>query len=184
MKNLDWANTVLKFWYQELTPKQWFNGGSDLDRTIKNRFGENLKSLENTLPNSTRTDPRAALAAVIVLDQFSRNIYRSRKEAFSNDPKAVTLARETIESSIHLELNQDEQYFLFMPFMHSEDLTDQEMSLTLFDELGNKNAYKYAVDHHDIIKQFGRFPHRNKILGRPNTEAEELFLKDAKTYGQ
>lgn len=184
MSTENWHESILNFWFHELMPKQWFQSSAELDDEISRRFGASLKKLELGLPSTTKTDAQCALAAIIALDQFSRNIYRKSAAAFSNDAQACSLAHTVIDKSMHKSLDANGQYFVFMPFMHSENLQDQERGIELFIEIGNKDALKYAVEHHGVIEKFGRFPHRNAVMGRTNTPEEEVYLKTANTYGQ
>jgi len=122
-------------------------------------------------------DPRTALAAVIVLDQFSRNMFRGSAGAFATDAKALVLADEAVACGFDSRLSQKERLFLYLPFEHSENPAMQTRSVALFTALGDPEQSKYAEAHKAIIDRFGRFPHRNAILGRPSTAAEEAFLK-------
>ena len=122
-----------------------------------------------------RKNPKGRLAEIIVLDQFSRNIYRGLPESFIADPQALTLAQEAVAGG-HDELEPLEKTFLYMPFMHSESLLIQDQSVRLFENLGNENNLDYAIKHREVIQRFGRFPHRNSILGRPSTVEETEFL--------
>ena len=128
--------------------------------------------------------PRGALAAAIVLDQFPRNMYRGTAKAFATDDLAIRLARQAIENKVDEHLTPAERLFLYMPFQHSEILADQEHAVMLFKALGQENALRYAIEHRDIIARFGRFPHRNRALGRQSTPEEEVFLQEHKGFGQ
>jgi uncharacterized protein (DUF924 family) len=179
-----WAESVTAFWFGTLSPQQWFRSDEALDRTIRDRFHGLYQSLKSSVPAVARTDPNSALAAIIVLDQFPRNMFRGRPEAFETDPIACSLARNAIDKGLDGGLSVDERRFVFMPLMHSEVLADQERCVLLFKSLGDENSLRYAVEHRDIIARFGRFPHRNRVLGRESTDAEIAYLEDANTYGQ
>ncbi|MDP3735900.1 MAG: DUF924 family protein [Hyphomonadaceae bacterium] len=166
----------------------WFNGGFELDRMIAHRFTSIVAKLASGLAlRWAAQGPRERLAAVIALDQFSRNIFRNTPGAFENDPIAVKLTREAIANGEDLTLKPVERWFLYMPLMHSESSTDQRRSLDKFSELASQappelkealtSAYDFAKRHANVIKKFGRFPHRNVILGRTTTSAEKKFLK-------
>ena len=166
----------------------WFNGGFELDRMIAHRFTGIVARLASGLAQRWAAQgPRERLAAVIALDQFSRNIFRNTPGAFENDPIAVKLTREAIASGEDMELKPVERWFLYMPLMHSESSTDQRRSLDKFSELATQappelkealtSAYDFARRHANVIRKFGRFPHRNDILGRTTTSAEKNFLK-------
>lgn len=178
-----WSEQVLKFWYEELEPQQWFKSPPEIDEKIAREFGGKLEELasKDSLEFAT---PREALAAVIVLDQFSRTIHRGTADAFATDPKALALTKSLIASGKDKELKEMERYFLYMPLMHSESLEDQKTCLALYEEMGSENGVHWAKDHLQVIEKFGRFPHRNKVLGRVNTPAEDEYLKTANTYGQ
>ncbi|MBX2835970.1 MAG: DUF924 domain-containing protein [Gammaproteobacteria bacterium] len=184
MLSINWFQDILDFWFKELEPKQWYSGSNELDTIIKQRFEPTVLALAKELPVETETNPHAALAAVIALDQFSRNIYRKSAAAFANDATATQLARATYEREHHKAMDGHELQFLFMPFMHSENIDDQNFGVERFTELGNENTVKYAIEHRDVIKQFGRFPHRNTALSRSSTAEEIEYLKEANTYGQ
>lgn len=179
-----WAAEVLSFWFGELRPEQWFSGGAELDATIRQRFADLHARLARDVPPACRTEPDAALAAVIALDQFPRNIHRGGAQAFSTDDMAISLARNAVDKGLHDTLGPAERKFLFMPFMHSENLADQERGVSLFRAVGDEEALRYAIEHRDIIHDYGRFPHRNRTLGRESTEAEKAFLARHQGFGQ
>lgn len=171
-----WEKRVLDFWYKELEPKQWFEKDDAVDSAIASRFGSVHESLAAAANDSLSATPQSALAAIIVLDQFSRNMFRGSAKSFACDAKALDLAERVIAAGSDSALSDDERYFLYMPFMHSEDLEDQERCIALFEDLGSENGVKYAKLHRDVIAEFGRFPHRNAVLGRETTDAEQAWL--------
>lgn len=181
MDTKTWPHTVLTFWYEELTKKDWFMSSPALDKTISLRFEalHSQLSHEDKLPDNA--DPTIALANVIVLDQFSRNIYRGSEKAFASDPVALRLTKQAIERQLDVGMNTNEKQFLYMPLMHSESLADQQLSLTYFTELGLGEP---ADDHIELIRRFGRFPHRNELLDRQSTLEEIEYLKNGKRFGQ
>ena len=161
----DWRERVLEFWFG-LDPDRWFRGGDELDRLVRDRFLE-LWEEKRQLPVDTFVaDARTALAAVILFDQFPRNMFRSHADQFSTDHLGLAIAREAVAREFDAELDTAERKFLYMPFQHSEDLADQRRALLLYSALGDAEALHYARLHHDIIERFGRFPHRNGVLGR------------------
>ena len=167
----DWRGQVLKFWFG-LTYDQWWNGDAGLDHRIKQAFLK-LWAEKRELPaDAFLTDPLTALAAVILFDQFPRNMFRDHAEQFATDPLALAVAKGAIERHFERELEPRERGLLYMPFQHSEDLDDQNRSLLLFTELGDPKQLKYAKLHRDLIERFGRFPHRNALLGRSPRPAE------------
>ncbi len=180
----NWQNRVLEFWFEELTPKDWYGSTPELDKSITEQFEPLLKSLAQTDPESFEQDSRKLLAAIIVLDQFSRNIYRGTANAFDADLHAQKLTEYAVKNKLSAGMSDTEKHFCYMPLMHAEDLEKQDQSVALFEQGGNSNAIKHALEHRDIIKQFGRFPHRNGALNRESTAAEKEYLKTASTYGQ
>ncbi len=167
-----WVADVLHFWFEELGPAHWFNRSDAVDAQIRDRF----LALHRRLATDRDTGPiapRQLLATVVVLDQFSRNLFRESPRAFSADPIARRLARIGIEQGLDLAMRSEERYFLYLPFEHSENRADQALALNLIQSLGNEEWTRYAIDHKTTIDRFGRFPHRNIALDRAST-AEEL----------
>ena len=161
----DWRSDVLKFWFG-LEPEQWWNGGAELDRRIKEDFLE-LWADKRQLPvDAFLSDPLTALAGVILFDQFPRNMFRGHAEQFATDPLALAIAKAAIGKGFDEDLRTSERGFLYMPFQHSEQMDDQNRSMLLFTALGDPKNLEYAKKHHDVIARFGRFPHRNAMLGR------------------
>lgn len=179
-----WVGEVLSFWFDELTPEDWFMGGDAVDKAIVERFGPLHGRLKQSQPETARTDARTALATVIVLDQFSRNMFRGQATAFAADDVAASIARNAIDSGLDQRLTEQQRQFLYMPLMHAESLADQERCVMLFASILNGENLNHAVEHRDIVARFGRFPHRNRALGRRSTPDEEEFLKTAKGFGQ
>lgn len=184
-KENGWVEDVLQFWFEELERSQWFQGSAELDATIASRFEERLERLASTQVSAiVEQGARATLAAVIVLDQFSRNIYRKMARAFAQDPHALAIAREAISRGLDQQLEPQQRHFLYMPFMHAEDLQAQQRAIELFGALGDENTMQYAREHHELIERFGRFPYRNEVLGRQITDEEASYLEGGKRYGQ
>jgi uncharacterized protein (DUF924 family) len=167
----DWVREVLAFWFGELGPRQWFARSEDLDARIRTRFGALHAQLLATQAAGVE-GLRATQAAVIVLDQFSRNLYRDDARAFAGDASARRLARAVVDAGADAPLPPEQRMFLYLPFEHSEALTDQQLSMRLYQRLGNEEWTRYARAHHDLIARFGRFPHRNAVLGRESTPEE------------
>ena len=167
----DWRADVLKFWFG-LSRDQWWNGGPDLDHRIRQDFLK-LCAEKRQLPvDAFLDDPLTAAAAVILFDQFPRNMFRGHADQFATDHLALAIAKAAIERHLDEQLQPQERLFLHMPFQHSEDLADQKRSLLLFTELGEPEQIKYSRIHHDLIERFGRFPHRNALLGRASRPDE------------
>jgi uncharacterized protein (DUF924 family) len=173
----DWADQVLRFWFEELSQRDWFDGSARVDELCRDRGGAVYAMLKADPPDPEQADPRSQLAAVIVFDQFPRNMFRRTPEAYATDDIALRFAKAAVASGKDRALSPLQRHFLYMPFMHSENLEDQAESLRLFTELGVADAVKYAHHHYGVVERFGRFPHRNAILGRPSTAEELEFLK-------
>ncbi|WP_417411501.1 DUF924 family protein [Hoeflea sp.] len=170
--------TVLDFWFSELTPKDWFVKSDDLDRRITERFSGLHLALSREIGEAWRATPEARLALVIVLDQFPRNIYRGTPLAFATDGLALKEAKAALAVGADKAIGEDRRFFFYMPFEHAEDIGEQDRSVALFEALGNANYLDYANQHHDIIERYGRFPHRNPILGRSSTPEEKAYLAE------
>lgn len=160
-----WQDRVLQFWFG-LTPSQWFGSDPALDDRVRELFHD-LWSRKRELPaDAFQEGPRAALAAVILFDQLPRNIFRGRADQFSTDHLALKIASGAVERGFDESLSTNERAFLYLPFEHSEKLADQERAVLLFTAPGDPRYLDYARKHRDIIERFGRFPHRNAMLGR------------------
>lgn len=170
--------TVLDFWFNELTPKDWFVKNEDLDRRISERFSGLHLALSRAIGDDWRATPEARLALVIVFDQFPRNIYRGSPLAFATDGLALKEAKAALAVGADKNVDESRRAFFYMPFEHSEDIGEQERCVALFEALGNENYLDYANQHHEIIKRYGRFPHRNPILGRVSTPEEKAYLAE------
>ena len=167
----DWRGEVLHFWFG-LDEKQWFVTDPELDHRIRERFLRLWTEKQALPPERFLGDAMTALAAVILFDQFPRNMFRGHADQFATDSLALAVARGAVEKGFDEELDRHERAFLYMPFEHSESLDDQRQSLLLFTRLGNPLFLDYAKKHHDVIERFGRFPHRNAMLGRAPRPAE------------
>jgi uncharacterized protein (DUF924 family) len=168
---------ILKFWFEETEPARWWKKDEAFDRAIIERFSEIHRRATRCELFEWRKDTRGRLAEVIVLDQFSRNMFRGLPQAFAQDALALALAQEAVSAGADHVLNPVERSFLYMPFMHSESLKIHEVAVELFRENGGQGNLDYELKHKAIIERFGRYPHRNGILGRESTEEEIEFLK-------
>ena len=167
---------VLAFWFDEIQPESWFRKDPTFDTLVDARFGQAVAQALAGKLDHWADDARGCLALILLLDQFTRNIYRDTPRAFTGDEMALALSLRCVERDYINHPDENWRRFMLMPMMHSEDLAIQEASLPLFQAHAGKLTYDYAVAHHDIIARFGRFPHRNAILGRPSSEEERLFL--------
>lgn len=170
-------NQVLTFWFEEISPQQWWVKDQELDDLIRQRFLACLEQARCGELYAWRQQPKGRLAEVIVLDQFSRNLYRDTPDAFAQDAMALVLAQEAIAAGAEQALSPIERNFLYMPFMHSESKLIHKWAERLYKENGLAENYDFELRHKVIIDRFGRYPHRNKILGRESTEEEMEFLK-------
>lgn len=170
--------SILDFWFKEITPKQWWQKSSDFDQLIAHRFGELHQAATRCELYEWRNSAQGRLAEIIVLDQFSRNIYRDQPQAFASDNLALILAQEAVSKKADLELNPTERAFLYMPYMHSESLMIHEVAVNLFKQPGMENNFEFELKHKAILDRFGRYPHRNVILGRDSTAEETKFLNE------
>ena len=186
MENIEagWVDEVLDFWFGELTYEDWFSGGAELDERVRARFLSLYERLKAGFDEKAVADARTALAAIIVFDQFPRNIFRGQAAAFATDDLAAGIARNAVERGWDREVEPAARPFYYMPFMHSEILADQERCVDLFREIGEGDGLDYAIEHRDIVARFGRFPHRNRPLGRESTADEIEFMKEHAGYGQ
>lgn len=170
------AADILYFWFEECSPKNWFKKDSDFDAMLKDRFGVTVeRGLAGQLDDWAATQD-SCLALILLLDQMTRNIYRDTPRAFAGDEVALALSLKMVEMNWLDTENGAKRQFALMPMMHSEDITIQDASLPLFKTHTLEMVYDYAVRHRDIVARFGRFPHRNAILGRPSTDEEKEFL--------
>ena len=193
---------VLSLWLGELTDgyadaahrQKWFSGGAGFDALLTENFAHLVAAALAGELDAWIAGPHATLAYVLVCDQLTRNIHRSKPEAFAGDQRALDAARRAVALGQDLALAPDERAFLYMPFEHSESLVDQHTCVGLFSELHDAAApdkrslsagfLRYAQQHRDIIREFGRFPHRNALLGRPSTPVEQRFIATGPGFGQ
>ena len=168
--------SVLRFWFQELQPEQQFRVDPAVDRLIAERFGELHGRAVQAELFEWRSSPAGRLAEIIVLDQFSRNLYRDEARAFAADPLALALAQEAVAAGADLALTMDQRSFLYMPYMHSESRAIHVVAERLFREKAPEYNYEFELRHKAIIDRFGRYPHRNVALARESTPDELAFL--------
>lgn len=172
-------NEVIDFWFAESTPKQWFAKSSEFDQNILRRFGETHQKAMACELYSWRVTAEGRLAEIIVLDQFSRNLYRDSADAFACDALALALAQEAVSLGADQLLTQTQRNFMYMPYMHSESAAIHEQALELFKNNGDSSTYDFELRHKTIIDRFGRYPHRNAKLGRTSTAEEDEFLQQS-----
>ena len=171
-----WIEPILHFWFEELQPQAWFTADAKLDEVIRAKFYEVHEQLRQGVPKTVTATARGCLAAVIVLDQFPRNMFRGSAVAFATDALALSISEQAIVAGLDQGLSVQQRTFLYMPFQHSEDPAVQARSIELFASL-NDELLGYAQQHKAIIDRFGRFPHRNAMLGRISNAEELEFLE-------
>ena len=176
------VKAILDFWFVESSLEDLFKRSKDFDQKIRNRFMSDYEKAIDNQYEDWQDDPESCVALIILLDQFSRNLFRDDKQAFAQDYKARLITNETVDRGYLEDINLDQKHFMLLPLLHSEDISDHVYAQNLCDAhlknhpqfIGIKKAWD---DHTYVIKKFGRYPHRNKILGRTSTPEEELFLQ-------
>lgn len=172
------AEDVLQFWFEEIDPALWWKKDADFDEQLRERFATLHRQVARCEMPHWRTDPHARLAEIMVLDQFSRHLYRDQPDAFAWDGQALVLAQEAVRDGADRHLTDDQRGFLYLPYMHSESLLIHEQAEALYRELGNEENLRFELAHQAIIRRFGRYPHRNAALGRTSTAEELAFLRE------
>jgi uncharacterized protein (DUF924 family) len=178
MPGSHWASDVLRFWFEETAPEQWFRQDAAFDAPLRARFASTHAYVAALALDTCLGDASTALAAVIVLDQFSRNMFRGSPGAFASDAKALRLAQAAIDQGLDREVATNARLFFYLPFEHAEDSAMQARGVALIASLADPELVKWAAAHKAIIDRFGRFPHRNVALGRVSTPDERDFLKE------
>ena len=177
---------IIDFWFAKETKALWFNSTDDFDLSLRNKYFDVYNAAKNLDGNSElnqwKQSGLGSLALVIILDQFPLNMFRGLPQSFETEVLACDVARQAISNGFDTELKIEQKAFLYLPFMHSENLSDQDESLILFNQKGLENNLRFAKHHYEIIKQFGRFPHRNKILGRLNSKTELEYLSSNNAF--
>ena len=172
------SERVLQFWFEESGPSKWWTADASFDDEVRRRFGAMLHQATRGELFDWRSSAKGRLAEIIVLDQFSRNIHRGTALAYGQDPLALVLSQEAVGARAHLELSGGEIAFMLMPYMHSESRVIHAVAATLFRELAPKETFDFELRHKAIVDRFGRYPHRNQVLGRESTPEELEFLKE------
>ena len=172
---------IIDFWFLECEPAQWFQKSDSFDNLIRQRFGKIHQQARLGECFTWRNSIDGRLAEIIVLDQFSRHIYRNTAQAFAQDMQALTLAQEAVAQGIDQKLECIERSFLYMPYMHSESVAVHQEAERLYKSLNKEDNYNFELKHKAIIERFGRYPHRNALLGRKSTNEELDFLKHSES---
>ncbi|MEJ1158319.1 DUF924 family protein [Prosthecomicrobium sp. N25] len=168
---------VIDFW-RDAGPERWFDSTPDFDAACRDGFAAAWAVARGGALAAWEETPEGALALVILLDQMPRNMFRGEARTYASDPEAREVARRALARGFDTQVSDDLRRFFYLPFMHSEDIEDQRRSVLLFDALGDADSAKWARHHHDIVARFGRFPHRNALLGRSSTADEVAFLAE------
>lgn len=178
IQSQDQAQAVLDFWFDDQTKPYWFAKSDEFDQLIADRFGEVLVQASQGKLDHWQDTAKGKVALIIVLDQFSRNVYRDTPEAFGQDAMALMIAQTLVASPEFEQLNEAERHFALIPYMHSESATVHEEAVKLFARYTDAKTLDFEHQHKVIIDRFGRYPHRNAILGRASSEAELAFLDE------
>jgi len=168
---------VLDFWWQAGSGR-WFARNDDFDRSIRDRFLDTIEAAQRGDLDTWADTPHGALALILLLDQFTRNVFRNDRRAFEADARALSLARASVSRGYDKAFPREVRAFFYLPFEHAEDMEAQQESVDLFRKTGDREFHLYALIHLDVIRRFGRFPHRNAVLGRDTTPEEQAFLDD------
>lgn len=174
----DWARQLLTFWFDEHGDSDWFGGGPQFDAKVTEHFAGWRDALRSQPVEAFTGHVDIALSSIILFDQVPRNAYRGAAEAFATDHIALSIARKAVELGLDAGLGKDQRLFLYLPFEHSEDEANQRESVRLISSLGDQRLLQFALDHQAMIERFGRFPHRNKALGRADREGEAEAVAD------
>lgn len=173
---------IIDFWFSDATRKLWFNSTPEFDRELCERYQDTWERARRGELDHWMQTAEGCLALVIILDQFPLNMFRGRAQSFTSEAKSRDVAAVAIEQGFDKVLPGEQRSFLYMPYMHSETLEDQELALKLFDQPGLESNLRFAHHHHAIIEKYGRFPHRNAVLGRPSNDAELEYLNSKEAF--
>ncbi len=170
---------VLKFWFEEIMPVQWFQKNDSFDQEVAERFMVTYEMARKDICSDWTKDADGVLALCLLLDQFPRNMFRNSPKAFATDDKALLIAKEGLHRGFDTILSPVKRKFIYIPFMHSENIIEQKRCVSLFEKMKDDDpmSYEYALKHLEVIEKFGRFPHRNSVLGRKSSDEELNYLK-------
>jgi len=175
-------NEILEYWYSDKVSKQWFSSTPELDQEIKEKYESLWESGLNGELDGWKSTAEGCLALIILLDQFPLNMYRGQANSFESEKKAIEIALYAIDKGFDKKIAIDKLSFMYVPFMHSEKLEHQNLSVKLFLNNNLTNNLRFAEHHREIVKKFGRFPHRNQTLGRESTELEIEYLNSKEAF--
>jgi len=173
---------ILTLWFSERVKPLWYNSTPEFDKELREKYLDTYQAALNGELSIWEETPQGALALVICLDQFPLNMFRNKAESFAGEAPSRQVAAKAIEKGFDQILDDEQKAFLYLPYMHSEELADQDRVLELFSKAGLKDNLKWASHHRNIVKRFGRFPHRNAILGRQSTPEETAYLQSDEAF--
>ena len=173
---------ILDFWYSQALRTQWFASTPQLDATIKERYAALLESAQSGTLDHWRDSATGCLALAIILDQFPLHIFRGTAQSFATEKKSIDLVKNAISQGFDSQIDKTQVAFLYMPLMHSENLADQDTAVALFTAAGLENNLRFALHHRELVRRFGRFPHRNTILGRISSAEEQAYLASKEAF--
>lgn len=176
------STDIIDYWHSDRIRKHWFSSTPELDREIREKYEHIWESAAANELDHWQDSPEGSLALIIILDQFPLNMFRGKPESFQTERKAIEVSINAIGNGFDNELDKDMLGFLFMPLMHSENPEEQDLSVKLYKQHNLTDNLQFAEHHRDIIRKYGRFPHRNAILGRKNTKAENEYLLSEKAF--
>jgi len=176
------AHELIDFWFSKPARERWFDSTPEFDRQVRERFLSTYEAAAAGELDHWQQTPAGALALVIALDQFPLNMFRGEARSFDTEARSREVAAAAIEQGLDEPLEDEQKAFLYLPFMHSESLADQDRSVALFEAAGLTDNLKWAYHHRDIVRRFGRFPHRNAILGRQSTAEEQAYLNSDEAF--
>ena len=173
---------IINFWFSKTSKAKWFNSTTKFDQEITDKYEQLWEQANKNKFDNWAKYPMGSLALVIILDQFPLNMFRNQAKSFSSEQKAISIALNAVENKQDKKIPKDKLSFLYMPFMHSEDIKYQDLSVKLYDNAKFTANLKFAKHHRNIIKTYGRFPHRNAILSRQNTKEENAYLSSKNAF--
>ncbi len=175
-------NEVLDFWYAEENAKKWFKSTPEFDKEIRERFEPLWQSVADNKLKAWENSADGCLALCIVLDQFPLNMFRGDNKSFQTEHQSIQIAKVAIKKGLDAEIDVDRVSFLYMPLMHSEELQEQDLCVACFEKRGLEDNLRFAKHHRGLIEEFGRFPHRNEVLGRESTALEIAYLNSKRAF--
>lgn len=175
-------STIIDYWFSEENQQYWFASTPEIDTQMREKFNDLWESAKRGELDDWKNSAEGCLALCIVLDQLPLNMFRGTAKSFSTEQQSIEIAKHAIEKDFDQQINKERRAFLYMPLMHSENLEDQDLSVSLFEKAGLEGNSRFAKHHRELIKTYGRFPHRNEVLGRENTTEETDYLNSKQAF--